>query len=208
MEANLNQRLADLRDAVTSLRAYRGILQGQMSSCEKEIKEAEYRAELYQKCSDIFKMWLEDLLDKNVGSMGKLVTSGLHHIIHDQDIAFKLHQEIKLNRLSMKFIMEEDGVEGDPMASFGGGAVLISSLILRLAIMSRLKMGNLLLLDESMHALANKYVPAAGSFMRQLAERTGINMLLVTHNEEFLDHAHASYEGWKDGSSFRLRRHK
>jgi DNA repair exonuclease SbcCD ATPase subunit len=168
----------------------------------------EYRAELFQKCSDIFKAWLEDLLEKNVGSMGKLVTNGLRHIIHDQNLTFKLMQEMKFNRISMKFLIEDDGVEGDPMASFGGGAVLISSFILRLAIISRLGMGNLLLLDESMHALANKYVPDAASFMRQLAERTGVNILMVTHNEEFLDHAHVSYEGWKDDSSFHLRRRK
>jgi len=208
MEVSLSQKFSTLKEGMSSLRAYRGILREQMASCERDAERYEYRADLLQKCSDIFKAWLEDLLEKNVGSIGKLVTNGLHHIIHDQDLVFKLHQEMRFNRLSMKFLIEEDGVEGDPMASFGGGAVLISSLILRLAIMSRMNMGNLLLLDESMHALANKYVPDAAAFMRQLSERTGVNILMVTHNEEFLDHAHVSYEGWKDESSFHLRRRK
>lgn len=93
------------------------------------------------------------------------------------------------------------------MASFGGGAVLVASLVLRLAIMSRLGMGNLLLLDESMGMLANRYVPAAAAFMRQLSEQTGINILMVTHNEEFLNHAHTAYEGRKEGA-LRLHRRK
>ncbi len=66
--------------------------------------------------------------------------------------------------------------------------------------MARMKMGNLLLLDESMSFLADRYVPNAGSFMRQLSERTGINILMVTHNKEYLNYAHTAYEGHNDGS--------
>lgn len=69
-------------------------------------------------------------------------------------------------------------------------------------------MGNLLLLDESMHALANKYVPAAAAFMRQLSEQTGINILMVTHNEEFLCHSHTAYEGTKQDGVLRLSSRK
>jgi ABC-type lipoprotein export system ATPase subunit len=36
--------------------------------------------------------------------------------------------------------------------------------------------------------------------MRQLSEQTGVNILMVTHNPEFLNHAHVAYEGHKDGS--------
>jgi ABC-type molybdenum transport system ATPase subunit/photorepair protein PhrA len=176
------------------------MLLSQRKIAEEKAGKLQKRSELLQKSSDVFKNWLDDSLRENVGVISDLVTTGLQHIIHDQKLVFKIKQEMKFNRLSMRFIIEENGVEGDPMASFGGGAVLTASFILRLAIMSRLGMGNLLLLDESMHALANKYVPAAASFMRQLSEQTGINILMVTHNEEFLNHAHISYEGQKNDS--------
>jgi DNA repair exonuclease SbcCD ATPase subunit len=155
---------------------------------------------LYQKCSELFKLWLEDSIEKNVNSISELTSSGLHHVIYDQQINFKIHQEPKLNRLAMQFILEQDGVEGDPLDSFGGGAAALISFVLRLAVMTRMSMGNLLLLDESMSALANKYVPAAAAFMRELSEKTGINILMVTHNPEFLQQAHVAYEGHKDGS--------
>jgi ABC-type lipoprotein export system ATPase subunit len=48
--------------------------------------------------------------------------------------------------------------------------------------------------------LANAYVPAAASFMRQLSEQTGVNILMVTHNPEFLHNAHTAYEGHKTDS--------
>jgi hypothetical protein len=46
-----------------------------------------------------------------------------------------------------------------------------------------------------MSALANKYVPAAAEFMRHISEKTGVNILMVTHNEEFMSNAHIAYEG-------------
>lgn len=204
-ERQIGERLDNLRSGRMKLSAYRDFIKTQMDTTINKSDALRKRSDLLQRASDVFKEWLDDSLKHNIEAISDLVTTGLRYIIHDQKLTFKIKQEMKFNRLSMRFVIEDDGVEGDPMASFGGGAVLISSLILRLAVMSRLGMGNLLLLDESMPALANKYVPAAASFMRQLSEQTGINILMVTHNDEFLDHAHQTYEGRKEGV---LRLHK
>lgn len=200
-----------LKQRVRKLQAYRSVLASQKARLEAEEADARRKAELYQRCSEIFKKWLEDSLEKNVTSMADLATMGLRHVIQDQNLTFKIVQEAKYNRMAMKFLLEEvDGngsVEGDPLNSYGGGASAVISLVLRLAVMSRMKMGNLLLLDESMSFLANAYVSNAAAFMRHLAERTGVNILMVTHNPEFVANAHTAYEGHKDGS-LKLRRLK
>ena len=193
-------RLKQFKENVSKLSLYRGILRSQSASLGKEETDLLYKSNLYQKCSEIFKSWLEDSMKRNVDSMSELATTGLRHIIHDQKLTFDIRQEAKYNRLAMKFILEDGGVEGDPIQSYGGGAAVIISFILRIAVMSRMKMANLLILDESLLAISNSYVPAAAAFIRQLSEETGINILLVTHNPEFLNHAHIAYEGYKDGS--------
>jgi DNA repair exonuclease SbcCD ATPase subunit len=193
-----------LKEKIRRAQAYRSIIKAQASKLEAEEAEARRKADIYQRCSEICKKWLEDSLEKNVTSMADLATMGLHHVIKDQDLKFKIVQEAKYNRMAMKFVLEETDangtVEGDPLNSYGGGAAAVISLVLRLAVMSRMKMGNLLLLDESMSWIANAYVPNAASFMRHLAERTGVNILMVTHNPEFVANAHTAYEGHKDGS--------
>jgi len=199
------ERLRQLQDNVTRLRAYKDLLSSQAAAADAEEKALRYRADLHQKCTEVFKTWLEDSLDKNVNSMAQLATTGLKHVIGDQELEFHIRQDPQKNRLAMRFLIEEDGTEGDPLSSFGGGAAVIISLVLRLAVMARMGMGNLLLLDESMASLANVYVPSCAEFMRQLAEQTGINILMVTHNPEFIAHAHVAYEGHKDGS-LKLRR--
>lgn len=191
----LPERLRQFSENVTRLESHRDFIVSERESAEADAEKARYEAELQQKSSEVIKSWLDDLLRSNVDSIAELATSGLRHIIDDQELTFAIRQELKYNRLSMRFAIEHDGVEGDPMSSFGGGAVLVASFILRLAVMSRMRMGNLLLLDETMFALANRYVPAAAEFMRQLTEETGVNILMVTHNEEFMSNAHIAYEG-------------
>lgn len=202
-----HDKLRDLQDNITRLKAYRDMVSSQVSAAESEEKNLRYRADLHQKCTEVFKTWLEDSLDKNVNSIAQLATTGLKHVLGDQELAFSIRQDPQKNRLAMRFLIEEDGNEGDPLSSFGGGAAVIISLVLRLAVMARMGMGNLLLLDESMAALWNGYVPSCADFMRQLAEQTGINILMVTHNPEFLAHAHVAYEGHKEkDGGLKLRR--
>lgn len=204
-------RFADLKKNITKLQAYRSVLRTQGTRLEAEKNDATRKSELYQRCSEIFKRWLEESLEKNVHSMAELATIALKHVIPDQDLTLKIVQEAKYNRMAIRFLLEQkegpELVEGDPLDSYGGGASAVVSLVLRLAVMSRMRMGNLLLLDESMSFVANAYVPNAAAFMRHLAEETGVNILMVTHNPEFMANAHTAYEGHKDGS-LKLRRLK
>jgi len=207
-------RLQSLKEDIARAKAHRDSIKARREAAERAVASLKYDAELQQKSSEVIKSWLDDMLRSNVDSIASLATSGLRHIVHDYELSFHIKQELKYNRVSMSFVIEDGGVEGDPMSSFGGGAVLVASLILRLAIMSRMNMGNLLLLDETMFALANRYIPAAADFMRKLSEETGVNIFMVTHNEEFMSNAHTAYEGFsvlaeEDSANkrvFRLRR--
>jgi DNA repair exonuclease SbcCD ATPase subunit len=196
----LTEKYRSINSDFSKISIYKNILEKNVSELNEDIENTKYKIGLYSKCSEIFKRWLEDSIEKNVKSMSELATSGLNYIIYDQDIKFKIVQEQKNNRIHMKFVLEQDGVEGDPLASYGGGAAVVVSLILRLSIMQRLGLGNLLILDESMVALANAYVPSAANFMKQLSEKTGVNILMVTHNPEFLSISHTAYEGMKTDS--------
>ena len=194
-------RFSKFKSGLNGLHTYQGILASQLKILEQEEADARYKIELYQKGAEVIKQWLDDSLKTNVDSMADLATMALRHIMFDQELTFRIKQEPKYNRISIKFTLEEESpkgiVEGNPMDSYGGSAAVIISFVLRLAIMSRMGMGNLLLLDESMFAISAQYIPKAAAFMRQLSEETGINILMVTHNPSFLEYAHTAYEGYK-----------
>jgi DNA repair exonuclease SbcCD ATPase subunit len=198
-------RLDALKRNLSRIELYREMKEADLKRVTSDLNEARKKVDLYAKCTEIFKSWLESSIEQNVNSIAELATEGLRHIIHDQDLRFHIKQEHKNNRLWMRFIIESDGSEGDPLTSFGGGAAMICSLVLRIAMMKRLGMCNLLLLDETMVAVSNAYVPMTAEFMRKLSEKTGINILMVTHNQEFVENSHVAYEGHKT-DSLRLRR--
>lgn len=190
----MRSRLNSLRESIAGVKARHEVFQARLKASEAAAADKRYRADVNQRASEVVKGWLEDLLESNVGSMGELASSALKFVIEDQNLKFRIKQELKYNRLSMRFVLEEGGVENDPMGSFGGGAVHVSSLVLRVAVMTRLGMGNLLVLDESLNGLSPVYHPAMAEFLKGLAEKTGINILLVTHQEDFLNNAHLAYE--------------
>jgi predicted ATPase len=209
MDPDLLSRLQDFSKGVCRAAAYRAVVRADLESKASEMSVQKYKADLFARGGEVVKTWLDDSLRSNIDSISALGTSGLRKVIHDQELTFRILQEMRNNRVSMKFVLSEgtgdELVEGDPKRSFGGGALLFLSFVLRLAVMQKLRMGNLLILDESLYGLANRYVPAAADFMRQVSDQTGINILMVTHNDLFMDGAHTSYEAWKDGHT-RLRR--
>jgi DNA repair exonuclease SbcCD ATPase subunit len=201
MDKILSDKIKSLSDNITTISAAKRFLESRLDECDSKIKSSEYSIELCNKIQQLFKSWLEESIDKNINSISELTTNGLKQVIDDQDIQFKIIPEQKGGRLCMRFAVEHDGVEGDPLSNFGGGASAVIAVILRLSIMSRLSMNKLLILDESLSALANAYVPNAADLLRNLSSEMGINILMVTHNPEFLDRSNISYEGiLKDGS--------
>jgi hypothetical protein len=82
---------------------------------------------------------------------------------------------------------------GRPLGSFGGGPSSIASLILRVLTVIRLKLWPVLVLDEALGAVSADYVDQTGRFLDRLTKKMGLDVLLVTHKDAYLDHANATY---------------
>jgi len=60
----------------------------------------------------------------------------------------------------------------------------------------------LILLDESLAAVAEHYVPRVGRFLRMLAERLGVDILAVSHSQTLVEEADLAYRiHKKDGEA-------
>jgi ABC-type lipoprotein export system ATPase subunit len=75
---------------------------------------------------------------------------------------------------------------------------VVQSVLLRVVVTLRRGMRPLLLLDESLGAVAEQYVPRVGQFLRLLSERVGMDILAVTHNPVLVEAAHKAYRIRKD----------
>lgn len=90
---------------------------------------------------------------------------------------------------------EEGEISGDPEDARGGGVSDVVSLALRLALLElvRPRLGGPILLDEVGKHVSTAHRPALAEFLKAYAQRTGRQIILVTHAEELATAADVAY---------------
>ena len=83
------------------------------------------------------------------------------------------------------FISKASGHVVDPMAATGGGVVDVCAFALRLACWTLSRgVGKVIILDEPMKHLSAGLRDSASTMIKSLAEKLGVQFIIVTHMEE------------------------
>lgn len=204
---SLNRRLHQasvLRDRLNEELVQKEI---EVQNLDREVAKLTLVSELFRKLMDL-------MVDKQVRAVEDVVTEGLRSIFHDLGLSFEAEVGPKYNKIAVEFFIRQGSKEdplsprGRPLDSFGGGPSSVASLILRVLTVLRMKRYPVLFLDETLAAVSVEYVDYTGRFLMSLAERLKIDILLVTHQQGFVDHATRAYrcseEVFEDGASRRL----
>jgi len=147
------------------------------------------------KVSSLFKHLLDALLDEKKQEVQELVTYGLKTVFTDQDLKFHINIEPKYGSISTSFKTEMVGVaEGNVLESFGGGVVNIESFLLRIITLFQTKLSPFLFLDETFSNVSEEYVENCSLLLKNLCEKLGLTIFLITHNELMLSHADKVYK--------------
>lgn len=130
----------------------------------------------------------------------QLVTRGLQTIF-DDTLSFHILQDVKARRAEVSFIVRSTLANGtvvdtDVMDARGGGLAATVGFLLRLVVMllrTDTRADNFMVLDETFAHVSEEYLPALGEFLRKIVEKTGVQILMVTHQPEFVDYADKVY---------------
>lgn len=140
---------------------------------------------------------LESLLKavsvESLTTIEKLITYGLQVVFHDQNLAFKTEISTKRNVQWLELKLINKGVEAPILSSFGGGPASVCAFLLRLLVCRRLGLAPVLLLDEPFSFVSDEYVENVGKLLRELTDKLGFTMILVTHDARFISQATRSY---------------
>ena len=195
-------RTRELSRKATRLQLAREALVDEVAEKEAEVASLSDSIEKLTKVGELLRVLMDKLVLDQVRSIEGVVTEGLQTIFQDQALAFEAEVGTKYNKVSIDFMLrqgeDENIIRGHPLESFGGGPASVASLTLRLLALLRLKKRPLLLLDETLAAVSDEYTDQAGLFLRKLADTTGIDLLMITHKQSYLDHAHTAYQGAED----------
>lgn len=198
-ELTWRRRAQALNRQAVRIQTTRDQLQTDLAARRLEVQRLTSQIDRLIKAGELLRLLMDKLVLDQVKTIEGIVTEGLRAIFFDQDLSFETEVSQKYNRISIDFFLRQGdqamAVRGPPLESFGGGPSSIASLILRLLALMRLKRAPILLLDETLAAVSDDYIDAAGQFLQKLATTTGIDLLLVTHKQAFLDHATMAYQG-------------
>lgn len=198
----LIERTRDLSRKALRLQVARDALVAEVAEKEAEVARLGEDAERFAKVGELFRVLMDKLVLDQVSSIETIITEGLRAIFTDQDLSFEADVGTKYNKVAIDFLIrqgkDESAIRGNPLESFGGGPSSVASLTLRLLALLRLKKWPVLMLDESLAALSDEYTDQAGRFLRKLAETSGIDLLVITHKQSYLDHATTAYHGTEE----------
>jgi DNA repair ATPase RecN len=203
-----NLRSNQLLGRLQALREQQSSLEKSLETCRTEIKEIHDASKLLMHMA-------EKLNERNEEQAARLVTSALRETFPDLELTLTSKHGSSRGNPSVELLLREEKakIEDDPMDSFGGGPASIIGLVLRVVAVCRQKnLAKVLLLDEPVIQVSQKYQDNTAKLLRRLCEPVdkgglGFKMLVVTHNPVLERHAHKRYlaEKGDDGRTLTLK---
>ena len=190
--------LAKLRADLHRVEALRDSAVNHLTKMESRVEVLEAEEQVLARVADLFRALIDQEVIDNAKTAQDLLTEGLRAVFDDLDLSVRAEVEIRNGKVSVDLVTcqkLEDGtvIEGAATDAYGGSVATIQSVLLRIVVVARRGLRPLLLLDESLGAVAEHYVPRIGQFLALLSERLGMDILAVSHNSSIVEAANTAY---------------
>lgn len=198
-----------LQCKVGLLTGQRDVFQSQLTQAQHSLTQAQSDIEAWQKVQVLFGQVSEFAREQLKTRVEQTVTAALQAIFEDSRLEFRIELKIIASKPAAEWQVVSTypspaGQGGDtgtmtvaanPEDARGGGITDVVSLALRLALLelARPKPEGPVLLDEPGKMISAEYVPNLAEFLKSYAQRTGRQIILVTHHEALADVADVAY---------------
>lgn len=141
----------------------------------------------------------EDRQQKAQQTIEELVTRGLQTIF-DETLSFHIVQETRGKSVQVTFVvrttLQGRAIDTPVMDARGGGLAATIGYLLRLVVLLLTRgqrQDTLMVLDETFAHVSAEYLPAVRDFVREVVDKTGVQHIIVTHQEELVEGADKVY---------------
>lgn len=121
--------------------------------------------------------------------LSAIVTTALRAVFQEKDISFRVTFDSKRGKTECTLEVGEGDLFNNPLDAHGGGVVDVVSLALRASFWSIDQTRPVLILDEPMKFLSPDLRPLAADMIRMISARLGLQIVMVSHLQEFIDGA-------------------
>lgn len=152
--------------------------------------------------STLIRSLIDSEITEGVKAIETLQTEGVRTVFDDQDLRVRATVEVLRGKVNVSLVTSQtkqgETIEGSSLDGFGGAVSTVQSVLLRLALIFRRGLRPVLFLDESLPAFDERYVLNMASFLKTLCARTGVDVLLVTHNPMLVEASDRAYRIRRD----------
>lgn len=194
---DVQQVLDDRKRELARKQAENALLKRQIESCEQKILELAESLQVGQEAL----AFLEDLANSRRGAMkGKIeaVVTEAVQLIYGSSYRIELSYSVKNNRSCLEIEMVRDTPSGEvrrDMGGFGGGVADTISVPLRLMVLIGSKQTDkVCVLDECWKHMDLERIELVGKFLRLLADKLGMQIIMCSHHEKIQEFADRTYE--------------
>lgn len=197
--------LSDLSGRVRQSRRHLDQLRGRAKAhgergleVQREVAELSSQAQLLERTAALLAQLGEQRQTTAQLQIEGLVTRGLQTIF-GEDLSFHVVQSVRGRQAHTDFVVRStlsDGTQVDTpvMEARGGGLAATVGFLLRLVVMLLSgQRDTLLVLDETFAMVSDEYTGRLAEFLREVVDKTGVQVLMVTHQAAFTEPADKVY---------------
>jgi len=173
--------------------AARDMLLEQIGEIESRADLARSRAQMLDYVHELLKVIAEKREARVRERLEALVTQALRLVFDDDSYSFFIEQDVKRDQAVATLVLEKADEDGSlfrtPIRGYhGGGVIDIVAFVLNAIVLTFVKpqRRQTMWLDEPFSQVSKSHRPRVADMMKWLHEETGLQFVIVTHEEEYL----------------------
>ena len=181
-------QLKDCRLNLEKKKAVKEDLQQRLNSSQTNLKDLKKKQNHSEKALLILQKIAKETQQILEYRISEIATLALEAVFPNP-YKVRLKYEIKRNKTEAALLFERNGNLCDPLDESGGGAVDVAAFALKIALWSlqNPRSDNTIILDEPFKMLSKKFIPKAGQMLKELSQRLGLQLIMVTHLTEMVE---------------------
>lgn len=180
--------LALLQRQYHVLKGRRDLLDEQVATATRELATASREVLAADTALALLHTVRDETTARMQGTVAELCTDGLRVVFGDPELRLEIRSVERRGVVESDLVLVRDGLETSPLEGNGGGLVADAAAMMRLVLVRLLSLRGimpLLVMDEPFAALSEDRREAMAETLYQIAQALGIQVLTVTHADEF-----------------------
>lgn len=177
---------------------------GRQVQLQQDLTDSKSTVVIYDKSQVVLQKLTEiarrDTLDKIAG----IVTTAVQEI-KDPTLSFRINYKLERNQPVAEFVIYDSKLDKEMglLTSCGGTIVDIVELLTKASLVLKWTptLSKVLILDETFKHISTNDRAKLGNFIKQLTEKLGLQIILVTHSTELLPYAHKAFQVSHNGQT-------